>query len=199
MVRERVDERQLSGAMARPNSKSDQEAHQAAVRNIADQLFAYPTADYPHLRTFVNEPEPEQKIFTNLGRRACARHRRPRVAREAATHRCRGRDARDAHDSRASRAPGRSSHASPASSSTSTSRPATPADAKLLLKQAKIKNVGLRTWRNIAGLKSDRRRRDPLDALRLCPLIIRPERPEDTEAIRAVNDRCLWSPGPSYR
>jgi hypothetical protein len=67
MVRETVDERELSGAMARPGSKAYREAHLLAVRNIAEQLFPFPTPEYPHYRTFVNEPEVEQKVFTNYG------------------------------------------------------------------------------------------------------------------------------------
>src|SRR5688572_3387265 len=53
--------------MSRPSSRSYQEAHLQAVRNIAEQLFPFPTPAFPHFRTFVNEPEAEQKIFTNYG------------------------------------------------------------------------------------------------------------------------------------
>ena len=37
------------------------------MHNIAEQLFPFPTPDYPYFRTFVNEPETEQKILTNYG------------------------------------------------------------------------------------------------------------------------------------
>ena len=39
MVRETVDEREMSGAMFRPSPKSNREQHLQAVQNIADQLF----------------------------------------------------------------------------------------------------------------------------------------------------------------
>ena len=153
MVRERVDERQLSGAMARPNSKSDQEAHQAAVRNIADQLFAYPTSEYPHLRTFVNEPEPEQKIFTNLGNELAPDivvlewpEKLPRIVAEVVTPEMLTLEIAESTWSIESRLDGVQFYLYvPAGHA---------ADAKRLLKRAKIKNVGLRTWRNIAGLKA---------------------------------------------
>src|SRR3954469_3658266 len=53
--------------MQRPQANTNVEAHNLAVRNIAEQLFPFPTPEYPHLRTFVNEPEVEQRIFTNYG------------------------------------------------------------------------------------------------------------------------------------
>jgi hypothetical protein len=59
MVRERVDERENSGAMLRPSPSSHQDAHQHAVRNIADQLFPFPTPDYPDFRTlYITPPFP---------------------------------------------------------------------------------------------------------------------------------------------
>src|ERR1043166_5243457 len=54
--------------LLKPSSKSYQESHVSAVRNIAEELYYFPTPEYPHFRSFVNEPEVEQKIFTNLGR-----------------------------------------------------------------------------------------------------------------------------------
>jgi hypothetical protein len=67
VVREYVDERENSGAMLHPNPTSHHEAHQLAVENIAEQLFPFPTPEYPYFRTMVNEPETTQKIFTNYG------------------------------------------------------------------------------------------------------------------------------------
>ena len=61
VVSEYVDERQIKSRMSRPSEQTYYEAHLLAVRNIADQFFAFPTPDYPHFRTFVNEPEVEQK------------------------------------------------------------------------------------------------------------------------------------------
>src|SRR3954447_3492023 len=53
--------------MLHPMSKSQREAHQLAVANIAEQLFPFPTPEFPHFRTFVNEPEVQQRVFTNYG------------------------------------------------------------------------------------------------------------------------------------
>src|ERR1041385_8185235 len=57
-----------SDELLAPNARSHRDAHISAVRNIADELYYYPTPEYPHFRTFVNEPAVEQKLFTNLGR-----------------------------------------------------------------------------------------------------------------------------------
>lgn len=68
-MRARVEERWVdTERMLVPSAKSYHEAHQSAVRNIADEYFYFPTPEFPHYRTFVNEPEPEQKLFTNHGR-----------------------------------------------------------------------------------------------------------------------------------
>ena len=67
MVTEIVDERQLGGIMDKPNTKSNAEQHTLAVQNIAEELFPFPTPEFPHFRTFVNEPESQQKIFSNYG------------------------------------------------------------------------------------------------------------------------------------
>ncbi len=153
MVKERVDERQLSGAMSRPSPKSNQETHVTAVRNIAEQLFAFPTADYPHLRTFINEPEAEQKIFTNLGTELTPDivvlewpEKLPRIIAEVATVDMLTRELAENVWTVEARLDGVQFYLYvPAGAA---------ADAKSLLKSANIKNVGLRTWRNIAGLKT---------------------------------------------
>ena len=67
VVREHVDERENSGAMLHPGASSYREQHLLAVHNIAEQLFPFPTPEYPYFRTMVNEPEASQKIFTNYG------------------------------------------------------------------------------------------------------------------------------------
>lgn len=52
----------------RPAPSTVSRKHETAVKAIAEQLFAYPSPEYPHFRTFVNEPEVTQRIFTNFGR-----------------------------------------------------------------------------------------------------------------------------------
>jgi len=153
LVRNYVDEREMSGAMLRPNSKSLQEAHQQAVHNIAEQLFPFPTPEYPHFRTFVNEPEVEQKIFTNYGNTLEPDivvlqwpEKLPVMVAEVVTSDMLRDDLAEEVWSVAARLDGvkfflyvPAGHAS---------------EAKALLKQHKIKNVSLRTWRNITGLKT---------------------------------------------
>jgi len=68
-MRARVDERWVNTEhLLQPSPKSYREHHLSSVRNIAEEYFYFPTPDFPHYRTFVNEPEVEQKIFTNFGR-----------------------------------------------------------------------------------------------------------------------------------
>jgi hypothetical protein len=68
-MRARVEERwRDTESLLVPSAKTYRDAHLSAVRNIADEYFYFPTPEYPHYRTFVNEPEAEQKVFTNLGR-----------------------------------------------------------------------------------------------------------------------------------
>jgi hypothetical protein len=152
-VREHVDERQFNPEeLLRPSVKAFHEAHVAAVKNIAEQLYFFPTPDYPHFRTFVNEPETEQKLFTNLGRELEPDivvlewpEKLPRIVAEVATL-----DMLTEENARVWALEARlkgvqfylyvpSGHAS---------------DAKKLLKKAGAKNVGLRTWRNVTGLRT---------------------------------------------
>jgi hypothetical protein len=149
----RIDERELSGAMSRPGSKTYRDAHLQAVRNIADQLFPFPTPEYPHFRTFVNEPEVEQKIFTNYGNELSPDivvlqwpEKLPVMVAEVATPDMLNQFSANNVWSVESRLDSvqfflyvPAGHA---------------AEAKQLLKKAKIKNVQLRTWRNITGLKT---------------------------------------------
>ena len=150
---ERVVWRQIDpDQMLRPNSKSDHESHVSAVRNIADELYFYPTPGYPHFRTFVNEPEVEQKIFTNLGRELTPDivvlewpEKLPRIVAEVLTPDMIN-DANAENWAVLSRLEGVQFYLyAPAGHS---------AEAKKLLKKHKIKGVGLRTWRHITGLKS---------------------------------------------
>ncbi len=152
-MQERVDERERGDVMLRPSSRSYQEAHVQAVRNIAEQLFPFPTPEYPHLRTFVNEPEVEQKVFTNYGHELAPDivvlqwpEKLPVMVAEVVTpDMLRGELAESVWAVEARLDNVRFLLYVPAGHA---------ADAKTLLKKAKIKNVSLRTWRNIAGLKT---------------------------------------------
>jgi hypothetical protein len=153
LVREYVDERQMSWAMLKPNSKSERESHEQAVHNIAEQLFPFPTPDYPHFRTIVNEPETEQKIFTNYGNELEPDivvlqwpEKIPVMVAEVVTPDMMTPEVAENVWAVEARLDGvkfflyvPAGHA---------------AQAKALLKKAKIKDVALRTWRNIAGLKT---------------------------------------------
>lgn len=153
VVKEYVDEREMSGALFRPGSKSLREAHLQAVQNIAEQLFPFPTPEYPHFRTFVNEPETEQKIFTNYGNELEPDivvlqwpEKIPVMVAEVVTPDMLRDDVAENVWAVEARLDGvkfflyvPAGHAS---------------QAKALLKQHKIKGVALRTWRNITGLKT---------------------------------------------
>jgi hypothetical protein len=153
MVQERVDERELGSIMLRPSTKSLQEAHLQAVQNIAEQLFPFPTPEYPHFRTFVNEPETEQKIFTNYGNELAPDivvlqwpEKLPVMVAEVVTADMLRQDLAENVWAVEARLDGvqfflyvPAGHAS---------------EAKRLLKDARIKNVKLRSWRNITGLKT---------------------------------------------
>src|SRR5262245_4713872 len=152
-MRARVDERWVNiERVLRPSAKSFQEHHLSAVRNIADEYFYFPTPEFPHFRTFVNEPEPEQKIYTNFGRELTPDivvlqwpEKQPVMVAEVLTPDMIGEG--DAEDWRVlSRLSGvtfllyvPAGHAEP---------------VKKLLKKHKVKNVSLRTWRHITGLKT---------------------------------------------
>ena len=153
MVRETVDEREMSGAMARPMTRTNQESHVAAVRNIADQLFPFPTPEYPHFRTIVNEPETQQRVFTNYGNELEPDivvlqwpEKLPVMVAEVATPDMLTDEVAENVWAVEARLDGvrfflyvPAGHAS---------------TAKDLIKKHKIKNVALRTWRNITGLKT---------------------------------------------
>jgi len=153
-VRERVDERWSDPEqLLRPNAKSFREAHLAAVRSIAAQLYAFPTDEFPHFRTFVNEPEPEQKVVTNYGRELTPDivvlewpEKLPRIVAEVLTaDMLTLENAQEVWAIEAQLANTQfylyvpSGHAM---------------EAKKLLKKARIKDVKLRTWRNITGLNT---------------------------------------------
>jgi hypothetical protein len=153
VVKEYVDERQIHSMMSRPSDRSYQEAHQLAVRNIAEQLFPFPTPQFPHFRTFVNEPEPEQKIFTNYGHELTPDivvltwpEKLPAMIAEVVTPDMLTLENAQGPWTVEARLDGvefflyvPAGHAN---------------EAKNLLKRAKVKNVTLRTWRNITGLKT---------------------------------------------
>ena len=153
MVKKYVDEREMSGALFKPSSKSQREAHLQAVHNIAEQLFPFPTPEYPHFRTLVNEPETEQKIYTNYGNELEPDivvlqwpEKLPVMVAEVVTPDMLRDDLAENVWSVEARLDGvkfflyvPAGHAS---------------EAKALLKKHKLKNVSLRTWRNITGLKT---------------------------------------------
>jgi hypothetical protein len=153
VVRETVDEREMSGAMFRPNAKSNREQHLQAVQNIADQLFPFPTPDYPHFRTMVNEPEPQQKLFTNYGNELEPDivvlqwpEKIPAMVAEVVTEDMLTDENATSVWAVEARLDGVKFFLYvPAGSAKA---------AKALLKKHKIKNVSLRTWRNITGLKT---------------------------------------------
>jgi hypothetical protein len=153
VVKEYVDERQIKSRMSRPSTKSYEEAHLLAVRNIAEQLFPFPTPEYPHFRTFVNEPEAEQKIFTNYGNELEPDivvlqwpEKLPVMVAEVVTPDMIREDVAESVWAVESRLNGVQFYLYvPAGHA---------AEAKKLLKKTKLKNVALRTWRNITGLKT---------------------------------------------
>ena len=153
MVKEYVDERQLPGAMQRPSSKSYREAHAQAVRNIAEQLYAFPTPDYPHLRTFVNEPEVEQRIFTNYGNELTPDivvlqwpEKLPVIVAEVVTPDMLSMENAENVWAVEARLEGVQFYLYVPAGKVS--------ETRNLLKRAKVKNLKLRTWRNITGLKT---------------------------------------------
>lgn len=153
MVREHVDERENSGAMFHPAPSSNREQHQQAVRNIAEQLFPFPTPEYPHFRTMVNEPEVTQKVFTNYGNELEPDiivlqwpEKLPVMVAEVVTEDLLTDDNAENVWAVESRLEGvRFFLYVPAGQAKT---------AKALLKKHGIKDVALRTWRNITGLKT---------------------------------------------
>src|SRR6185369_5397110 len=152
-IQERVTWRKYnSEELLVPRPESFREAHVAAVRNIADELYYYPTPEYPHFRTFVNQPQPEQKLFTNLGRELTPDivvlewpEKLPRIVAEVVTP-----DMLDEANVENWKV-----LANLAGVQFYLYVPAGHAkEAKALIKQHKIKGVGLRTWRHITGLKT---------------------------------------------
>ena len=153
MVREYVDERENSGAMMHPLASSYREQHLQAVQNIADQLFPFPTPEYPHFRTMVNEPEAVQKVFTNYGNELEPDivvlqwpEKLPVMVAEVVTEDMITDENAENAWAVESRLEGvRFFLYVPAGSAKA---------AKTLLKKHSIKDVSLRTWRNITGLKT---------------------------------------------
>jgi hypothetical protein len=153
VVREYVDERENSGAMLHPRPSSYREQHVQAVHNIAEQLFPFPTPEYPYFRTMVNEPETTQKVFTNYGNELEPDivvlqwpEKLPVMVAEVVTEDMLTDDNAENVWAVESRLEGvRFFLYVPAGSAKS---------AKALLKKHGIKDVALRTWRNITGLKT---------------------------------------------
>jgi hypothetical protein len=153
VVKEYVDERELSGALLRPSTKTHREAHLQAVQNIAEQLFPFPTPEYPHFRTFVNEPEVEQKIFTNYGNELEPDivvlqwpEKLPVMVAEVVTPDMLRDDLAENVWAVEARLNGVKFFLYVPAGQAS--------QAKALLKKHRIKDVALRTWRNITGLRT---------------------------------------------
>ncbi len=151
-MRERVHERWADiDELLRPSAKSFRDAHLAAVKNIAEQYFGFPTSEFPHLRTFVNEPDVQQKIFTNYGVELAPDivvvewpERLPRMIAEVLTPDMITDDqARDVWTIEA-RIQGAQLYLYAPSGMAG--------QAKRLLKKHRVKGVKLRTWRNVTGL-----------------------------------------------
>jgi len=51
-----------------PDPKTVERTHDEVVSYIAEELYQFPTPEYPHFRTTINVPEAQQRIFTNYGR-----------------------------------------------------------------------------------------------------------------------------------
>jgi hypothetical protein len=152
-MRARVEERWVdTEQVLTPSAKSFREHHLSAVRNVADEYFPFPTPEYPHYRTFVNEPEAEQKIFTNYGHELTPDivvlqwpEKHPVMVAEVVTP-----DMLTDETAEEWRVISRLQNVTfflyvPAGHGD---------EAKKLLKKHKVKNVLLRTWRHITGLKT---------------------------------------------
>jgi hypothetical protein len=153
VVQEKVEYRERGDFLLSPSSKSLREAHELAVQNIAEQLFPFPTPDYPHFRTFVNVPEAQQKVFTNYGNELTPDivvlqwpEKLPVMVAEVVTaDMLTQQNAENVWAIEARLAGVRFFLYVPAGHAS---------DAKKLLKNAGVKGVTLRTWRNITGLKT---------------------------------------------
>ena len=153
MVQEKIEYRERGDFMLSPSSKSLRESHELAVQNIAEQLFPFPTPEFPHFRTFVNEPETQQKVFTNYGNELEPDivvvqwpEKLPVMVAEVATADMLTKEnAENVWTVEARLAGVRFFLYVPAGQSK---------EAKRILKDARVKNVTLRTWRNITGLKT---------------------------------------------
>jgi hypothetical protein len=152
-MRERVEERWVdTEQVLQPLPKSLEEHHHSAVKNIAEEYFNFPTPEFPHYRTFVNEPEVEQKIFTNYGRELTPDivvlewpEKHPVMVAEVVTP-----DMLTDENAEQWRVLSRL-----VGVTFFLYVPAGHADeAKKLLKKHKVKNVALRTWRHITGLRT---------------------------------------------
>jgi hypothetical protein len=153
VVQEKIEYRERGDFMLSPSTKSLRESHALAVQNIAEQLFPFPTPEYPHFRTFVNEPETQQKVFTNYGNELEPDivvvqwpEKLPVMVAEVVTADMLTREnAENVWAVEARLAGVRFFLYVPAGQSK---------EAKRILKNAGVKNVTLRTWRNITGLKT---------------------------------------------
>jgi hypothetical protein len=63
-----LDTRSIDPArVLRPSASTLHATQVATVKSLAAQLYPFPTPEFPHLRTFVNQPQATQTVFTNYG------------------------------------------------------------------------------------------------------------------------------------
>jgi hypothetical protein len=63
-----LETRWIDPAVAlKPDPLSSILTHIEVVNDIAEQLYPFPTPEFPHFRTIVNRPDVTQTVFTNYG------------------------------------------------------------------------------------------------------------------------------------
>ena len=154
MVREHVDTRwEDPDKLMPPGGKTRENVHSRVVKDVAQQRFAFPNAEFPSLRTHVNVPEPAFAVRAADGSElapeivvAEAASGSPRILAAVET-------VDTVTDEQAasrwlpfSRVPDTAFHLYVPSGF--------GAQAKRLLKKHGIKRVALRTWRYVTGLET---------------------------------------------
>jgi hypothetical protein len=154
VVREHIDTRWLDpDKLMPPSVKTREETRSRVVKDIAQQLLAFPNDESPSLQTHVNVPEPTFAVRAADGAElapdivvAEAASGSPRIVAAVET-------ADTVTDEQAasrwlpfSRVPDTAFHLYVPSG--------LAAEARRLLKKHRIKRVGLRTWRYVTGLET---------------------------------------------
>ena len=152
MVREHVDTRWLDpDKLMPPSAKTREETRSRVVNDIARQRLAFPTDEFPSLRTHVNVPEPAFAIHAADGAElvpdivvAESADGRPRILAAVETADTVTDEQASARWLPLSQVPDATFHLYVPSGFA--------AEAKRLLKKHGIKKAGLRTWRYVTGL-----------------------------------------------